>query len=213
MAREFSKNRNLKIVLALLIAGFTLINIFLFGYAVSFFKFQQVYAVQENIRYDLLALNLESEFLSECDDFTFATISQELDRAGRDLSLLETRLGKNHPQVLDEKKKYTILEVQHFLNMKKFEETCEVNLNLIMFFYSNEDDFESEANRIGRILSSLKESKPNEVMIYSFDYELDLRMIDLLKNNYNIDSRNTVLVEETTKIQNLKNINEISAIS
>jgi hypothetical protein len=77
-----------------------------------------------------------------------------------------------------------------------------------MFFYSNNQNFIETAERQGFILSNLKKQNAN-VMIYSFDYDLDFNIIDSLKKEYRIIAPNTVLVNEETKIKNLQNIEEL----
>jgi hypothetical protein len=152
---------------------------------------------------------LEKQIISSsCNLFDFYSYSKELDDMGSSLILLEEKYGKNDKRVLDQKKIYSMLEVQHFLFIKNYNENCKPKLNTLLFFYSNNNDFVNQAEKIGYILTSLKQ-KNNNVMTYSFDYNLDTSLIKILKTKYNITQPNTVIINEKTKVINPANIKDI----
>ncbi len=128
---------------------------------------------------------------------------------GKTLDILEDRFGKTDERVLEQKKKYAFLEVQHFLNIKKYNEECDENLTTVLFLYSNKGENENVAERVGYVLNNLKSKYPEKVMVYSFDYDLTLTMIDILKAVYNITSPNTLLIDEQIKIEEIKSIEEL----
>ncbi len=199
----------LKVLLAFLIATFLFSSGILIGYSVSYIKFQDVSNAQEEIKYDLLGINLEKEFITSCNPVILSTISSELDDMGKSIDILEQRFGKTDSRVLNEKKKYVLLEVQHFLIVKEYKETCSKNINIIFFFYSNSDAYENSrtAARIGNFLTELKNKNRDSVMIYSFDYELEMNMIKILKTKYDITNPNMIVLNENEKF---KGIDEIS---
>lgn len=204
--REFNKKL---VVLAFLVSTFIFLSGFLLSYMVTYSKYQSVSADQEEIRYQLLSLELEKELLSDsCDFFDPYRFSKELDKMGSLIGILEERFGKYDSKVLKQKEIYSMLEVQHFLLIKENNLQCDVKTPVILFFYSNLEDFVDEAEKIGRILSTLKNDN-SEIMIYSFDYDLDINLINALKFKYDIDARNAIVVNEETLIKNLNNINDI----
>ncbi|MEX0920392.1 MAG: hypothetical protein WDZ69_02305 [Candidatus Pacearchaeota archaeon] len=190
----------LRVLLAFLIATFLLITGFLIGYGVSFYQYQDVALQQESIRYDLLSIDLQGQMVDSCERVILSGISSELDEMGSRIGILEERLGKNHENVLDQKGRYTLLEVQHFLNIKEYNKECGENINTILFFYSNSDDFKEGAGRIGFILSNIKRKDISNIMVYSFDYNLDTQMIKVLKEIYGITSPNTIVINEEHNI-------------
>ena len=199
----------LKVLLAFLIATLLFLTGFLIGYSVSYLKYQDISQKQETIKNELLSLDLESEFLKSCSPSVFYSISSELDNMGGSLGILEERFGKNDKKVIEQKKGYTLIEVQHFLNVKKYVGECNKNITTIMFFYSNSEPYVDAGERIGYILNSLKSDRKEKVMIYSFDFDLDMAIIKILKDVYNVTSPDTVIVNEKTKLEGISNIDEL----
>jgi len=164
---------------------------------------------QERIKYNLLSLDLERQLLSSsCDTFNPHLLSSELNNIGSIVGILEDRFGKQDEKVLEQKKIYTMLEVQHFLLINDYNNKCEGNIQNILFFYSNQEEFKESAEKIGYILSSIKNNNP-EIMIYSFDYDLDSNLIEILKNKYFIEKPNTLVINQKTTVSMIKNIEDI----
>jgi len=199
----------LRIFLAFLIATFLFLSGFLVGYSVSYLKYQNIALRQDEIKYDLLSLDLESKFLESCDKSIFQSISTRLDEMGKMLNILEDRFGKLDEKVIEQKKRYTLLEIQHFLNVKKYKKQCKQNISVILFFYSNIKPYDNMGERMGYILNAIKVRNPEKVMIYSIDYDLKMGIIDILKNVYNITSPNTLIINEKIKLESVENIREI----
>jgi hypothetical protein len=199
-----------RIILAFFIATLIFISGFLASYMITYYKYKSVSLDQENIRYNLLSLQLEKELVSSsCELFDLSGISEELSNMGSIIGLLEERLGKRDSRVLDQKKYYSLLEAQHFLIVKDYNEHCNNSVPVILFFYSNQRDFLDEAERKGYILSSLKAQNP-EVMIYSFDYDLNTKIISLLMKKYKISEPNVVvIVNKDLKSEDFANLDEL----
>jgi hypothetical protein len=198
-----------RIILAFIIATLIFSGGFLLSYTISYTKYSSVAISQEEMRYALLGLELEKQIItSSCEIFDFQSISQELDRTGTIVGILEERFGKNDPRVLEQKKVYTMLEIQHFLLIKDYNEECIKEIPTILFFYSNEENYIESAEKMGYIISSLK-TQNKEIMVYSFDFNLNSNLITLLKKKYNIENPNTAVINEENNIENINNINEV----
>ena len=201
----------MKVFLAFLIATFLFSSGILIGYSVSYIKFQDISNRQEEIKYDLLGISLEKEFITSCSPVILSTISSELDDMGKSIDILEQRFGKTDARVLNEKKKYVLLEIQHFVIVREYKEKCNKNINLIFFFYSNSDEYEKSriAARIGNFLTDLKKNNQDNIMIYSFDYDLNMNMIKILKITYNITSPNVVMLNENEKFGGMSEVEQL----
>jgi hypothetical protein len=198
-----------RIVMAFIIANIIFFAGFYWSYSLYNNKYQSVAIDQEQIRYSLLSLELEKQLLtSSCNLPDFYSYSKELDNLGSSISLLEEKYGKNDKKVLDQKKIYSMLEIQHFLLIKNYNEKCKSKKNILLFFYSNDKKLVDEAEKMGYILTTFKQ-KNNDTMIYSFDYNLDSSLIRTLKAKYNVTQADTVIINEKNKMTNLVNINEI----
>jgi hypothetical protein len=198
-----------RIILAFVIATIIFFTGFLFSYSISYSKYQSILAVQDKIKYDLLALNLQGELISSsCDLFDLSSFSKELDNMGVTMAVIETRLGKNNIDVMGQKKIYSILETQHFILVQKHNSECNNSIPIILFFYSNDNEYVDNGETMGYILSTLKKETKN-IMIYSFDYDLDSDLVRTLKNKYKITEPNTIVINDNIKLKDVKNIDEI----
>jgi len=198
-----------RIFLAFIIATIIFISAFLISYGVSYSKSRSIAINQEKIYYNLLNSQLEKQLrVFSCDSFIPYQFATDLSSMGSLLGILEERFGKNDEKVIKQKEIYSMLELQHYFLVKDYNLECNKSLSTILFFYSNNENFIDSAEKMGFILSSLK-IQNKEVMIYSFDYDLDLNIIKLLKEKYEILQPNTVIVNEETKINDLEKIEEL----
>jgi len=210
MEREGNKINVPRVLIALIIAIAVLAFAFMQGYLISFLNYQKVSGIENTLKIDLLETQLSGQLLQNCNENAFALFSNELDESGALISLLEQRFGKTDENVLNQKKNYVLLEVQHFLAVKKYSEECEKDVDFVLFFYSNEDVYGNTAENIGKMLDSIKSQKDREVMIYSFDYDLNMDIIVFMKHLYGVSSPNTVVINEEFNILSPSNINEFS---
>lgn len=198
-----------RIILAFIIATIIFSAGFLFSYSLVYSKYQSVSISQEKIKYDLLSLQLEEKLIiSSCSFFDPYKISQELDNSGNMINIIEKRLGKNNAEVIEQKKFYSLIEIQHFILVQEHNIKCNNTIPTILFFYSNTHEYIDNADRIGYILSSLK-NENNNIMIYSFDYNVDLRLIDILKKKYNVTKPNSLVINGEMVIDGVNNLDEL----
>ena len=201
-----------KLILAFILGTLIFCSVFLLGYTISYYKMQATALVQEDLRYQLLSMTVSEELLNDsCKSFDPLRFSDERTRVGAIISLLEERLGKTNIQVLEQKKTYSILEATNFLYIKKHNDKCNNPVPIILFFYSNKEPYKTEAGRMGYMLTTLSNQMPN-LMVYSFDYDLDSDLISLLKENYNVTSPNNLVINEVTFTDNFKDIDAIKQV-
>lgn len=204
--RPLSTNRML---LSFLIATFLFTCGFLFGYIVSISKYNDISSIQENLKYELLAIEIQKEFLKDsCTNFDPSKISADLTEMRSTMVVLEERFGKTDERVLSQKKIYSILESQHFLFIKEYNEECGKKYDTLLFFYSNLGDYKNRAEALGLMIDKATENNDN-LMVYSFDYDLNSELVKTLKERYNIQQRNTVVINEKTILPNVKNVEDI----
>ncbi len=91
------------------------------------------------------------------------------------------------------KKDYTLMQTQHYIFTRKLKERCNFNYSIILYFYNSKCD---KCNDQGMILTDLKRKYANELMVFSFDADLDLSTIDAFKKIYNIVEFPTLIINE-----------------
>lgn len=168
----------------------------LIGNKISDAKLDSIDVLEKEIRIDVLGTELQYQLISEnpCNLSNPAQLTEELYDIGSKLDFMENQRGKNDPQVLDLKKYYSMLEVQHWLLLKKTKERCGEEYNLILYFYSNLGDCDA-CDQQGHVLNYIHEKYP-EVNIYSFDINIDNPVLRTIKELYEIRQPPTLIIND-----------------
>lgn len=197
------------LILAFIIGTTLFIAIFGIANYVSYSAYQRTSTQTNIIERQIGEL---SDFLNEsnCENDLLFESSRRLDDAGSKIGLIEREFGKNDKRVLEQKKLYTELEYNHFKIVKKINERCREDYDIIFFFYSNKKDYEDSSEEMGYILTIFKMQNPEKTMVYSFDYELESEIISKLKEDYLISDVPLVIINEnvTLKIKNIGDLNK-----
>ncbi|MFC1728404.1 hypothetical protein ACFLZ7_03000 [Nanoarchaeota archaeon] len=154
--------------------------------------------IYQEVRLDTLGAELQYQLFSEnpCGALDYVPFTEELYDMGEKLTFMEDRLGKNNQQVLDLKEYYSLLELRHWLFLKKALNDCNIGGNLILYFYSNKGDCSSCEDQ-GYVLSYIHNKYP-ETYIYSFDFNLDSSALKTLKATHNITTTPALVINEET---------------
>ncbi len=203
----------LRVLLAFLIATF----LFLFGLFIGFLAKGVItgssISIEESVRNDII--NLETLYLLEgsfpCNEEILSITSEKLDYLGNLITTLETKKGKDASDVLELKKLYTILETRHFLLTETRNEKCNQDFDIFLYFYSNEENCESEREKTAFVLTYLR-NKYDSVRVYSFDMNLDSDIISTLREEYQIKGCSAVILNNEKipfKIENSEDVEKL----
>lgn len=206
--RPFSSKR--RYVISFIIGTFIFLMVFGLSYSISYLEFQRVSNLQGVLAYDIFTHKLDYSLFDKgvCDDESFEKVSRDLNFQGRIIDDLEKSLGKDNKDVLFRKKFYTLIELEHFEFVKLLNQRCEFNIQTILFFYSNENRNLENSEDVGRMLTTVFKRSGN-IMIYSFDVNLDSELINELKKKYNIEEPQTLIINDKFTVLSPKNIDEI----
>jgi len=198
-----------RIVISFILATLLFFAGFWVSQLVSYGVLDRVNYSQEELREEFFNLMLQRDILADtCKIVEYKPFLNRLDEMQNYMETLERRLGRDDEGVLEQKKVYSVLLAQHFLFVEEHNEECEEFFPTVLFFYSNHPNYFDQAYSIGRILSSLKRQDRN-IMIYSFDYDLDSEVIGALKLRYNVTEPNIIIINEEEKLGGIEHINEI----
>ena len=180
-------------------------------------KINEIKNIESRISVDILASETQFSLLSElsCKDIGNSFLSRELATLGDKLAYTEQNRGSDDEEVLNLKKYYSLLQIKDFILMQKIKERCGRNPSVdglsIMYFYSNIENDCKDCQKEGFVLTKLREDYP-ELRVYSFDYNLDLSVIQTLINIYSIkDEQPAILVNDKVYygFQSIDDIKEI----
>jgi hypothetical protein len=143
-----------------------------------------------------------------CSQDSFKKVSNALGFQGRIIDDLERKLGKNDKRVLFRKKFYTLVELEHFDFVRTLQKNCGLNMTTVLFFYSNEEHLISDSEDLGKLLSVFYERNPN-MMIYSFDVNLDSELVGKLMYKYHVEEPLSIIINERHRVVNPKTIEEL----
>ena len=197
-------------VLAFLIGTFIFILGFILTYSISYLEYQRISNAQEKISYQIFQDKLKHSFFNEdiCSLESLKGISEDLGFQGRIIDDLEKKFGKNNEKVLFRKKFYSLIEIEHFEFVEEINKRCKARILTILFFYSNEKKDVKKSEEVGDLLSVVYRRNPN-VMIYSFDINLESDLIKNLKEKYEVEESPTIIINGKSKIVKPENVGQI----
>jgi hypothetical protein len=190
--------------------------IFLIGisitYSIAYFEFQRISNLQEPISYKIFEDKLHYTLFNKdiCLEKNYIAISENLAFQGGIIGQLEEKMGKKNKDVIFRKKFYSLILVEHFELVRLLNEKCDKKINTILFFYSNEEKEIDYSEDVGALLGVLYEQSNDDLVIYSFDINLDSRLIRSLKEVYDVSGPMNIIVNENQKLSSLNNLDEIS---
>jgi len=196
--------------IAFIIATFLFILIISISYYISVIKFNKISISQDELSYSIFEDKLDYTLFNKniCSEENLEKISKDLNFQRAVMYELENKFGKNNENVLFRKKFYLLVQLQHLEYLKTLEEKCGTKTNILFFFYSNNKEEIDESEKWGRILDVYQYKHPN-VMVYSFDSDLDSELIKKLKNKYDVSQPIEIIYNENVIITKLNSINDL----
>jgi hypothetical protein len=206
--RKFQSEK--RYIISFLIGTAIFILVFALTYSISYLELRRISSLQEDLTYNIFRDKLDYSLFDEgvCNDESFDKVSRDLWFQGNIIDDLEKKLGKDNENVLFRKKFYTLIELEHFEFIKLLNERCNLDVQTILFFYSNSNPNLETSEEIGRLLGVVHRRNEN-LIIYSFDIDLDSDLIEKLKEKYSIKKSPTLIINEEVKVEDPQNIFEI----
>ncbi|MFC1741668.1 hypothetical protein ACFL3V_03985 [Nanoarchaeota archaeon] len=161
-------------------------------------KMQQIDYIGQDLRTDTVAMELQYELIAEdpCEHINSTLLADELYEMASKLDYMENRLGEDNRDVRELKKYYSLLELRHWLFMKKTNKECNRSNALMLYFYTNEDDCK-KCKEQGFILTWARRNYP-DVYVYAFDYTIENAALDTVKRLYDVKGTPTIVVDKET---------------
>lgn len=207
--KKLNWGRHLTVLLATAIifaGGFYLSNTIVEKKIVAISKLQQGLSI------DILSLETQFSILNQapCKNLNESTLTKELFDISQKLESVGNTLGNDNPDFLMLKKYYSILEIKHWLLLKKTAKECKMNLVSIVYLYGDKKNCPNCEDQ-GFILTTLREKYPF-LRIYSFDYNLALAPLDTMKSIYKLKPELPILIMNDDEMYGIKSKEELEEI-
>ncbi|MEM2131062.1 MAG: hypothetical protein QXR96_00930 [Candidatus Woesearchaeota archaeon] len=196
--KELETNKTLnyyKLIAVFAITTLIFISGILIGNFFTNKKIDKIIMFENNIKNNFEATEIQYLLLTQepCNTDTIL-ITKELEEIGSKITYMENMLGFDNNEVMDLKNSYSLIQLKHYLLLKKIDKECNEKFNFILYFYSNKGDC-PKCEQQGFILDYIKK-KYNNTMIYAFDINNDNNALKTIKNKYKIEKTPGLIINE-----------------
>jgi len=196
-------NYEVYLIAILLAAMLFIAGIFIVDYF-SYKKLEDVSVYQKAISAFLvmseIKFNTFNESFSEYCDLSWEDVWYEKVEVGNLLTILESKLGKNDPAIIEQKKMYNEIQYRTFKIVDNINKNCSKGWDIILFFYTNDKksgDYERSELQ-GYVLDSIYNLDQDKVKIFAFDNgnlgDNELKLVE----QYNITSTPSLVINGET---------------
>ncbi|MEK6839518.1 MAG: hypothetical protein AABX72_01135 [Nanoarchaeota archaeon] len=189
-----------KHILALVITSLIFIIGLFIGLKISDSRLGLLQDFNEQQKADFESLQLQYAYLTTSNSSCLA-FKQALEQSVSNLENARVKLenyiqtSSNSESFLTQKRTYMLAEIRYWLLAREAEKACGKDTVNILFFYQDDETCDTCSTQ-GYVLTSLKDTFHNNLLIFSLDATSDEPMVTIIKNVYNITSTPSVVVDE-----------------
>ncbi len=186
MSKEQTPNYKKYLIVLLLTIAIFVFGLLLGSYT-STHKLQDVRSLQDDLRTQTLDIETQYSLATEdpCAFAAAAPLTTELYELSTRLDFMENLLGPRDSRVLSLKKYYSILELRHWLFLKRLSDECGTDAVLVLYFYSNEAEACPSCEEQGFLLTWLRKNHPN-VHVFSLEKDLAVGSVQAVQQRYGV---------------------------
>jgi len=201
-----------KYILVFFLTVLVFISGFLFSHFFNQKKLSSLNQIQKDLNLQLLSLETQFSILKEapCNKLNESTLTLQLYNISQRLKYISQTLGKDNPDFLRAKKYYSLLELKHWLLLKRAAQDCNWKFTFILYFYSDKKDCPKCQDQ-GVVLTYLRK-KYYFLRVYSFDWNLDLSALSALKSIYSLKKELPILIIDGKVYYGFKSKKELEDI-
>ena len=204
----FDKNRRRKkITILILIITFTA------GFFMGWFSnntiITEIELELENLNLDLRSFSEYLAFaeifnIDTCDESFIEFIGRNIQESGATLDAMEREGKLDTPRYTILKQRHNINQVIFYSELKKFQENCEHEKNVILFFFDGEKP--EDANKQGQVLNEI--IKTRDAIVLAMDYGYTAH-INYFYEYHEIRKLPTLIINYETKLEGHREKDEI----
>lgn len=209
MVRELSKKKYVAVYIITTLIFLVGVSI---GWQVNNYLMSDVRSGVDELRAQLIGFDLRNKIIGQNCDVSIDSILRDKYRIGNEVTELEERRGKKDREVLLQKELYQLTELNTWVVLKDRREKCGDKLDLILFFYSNEEknNLDKVSEDQGYILDDLW-INDSSIVVFSFDVNTQNPALESLIEIYNITIIPSMVINDKTH-SGFKNLYQIRQI-
>ncbi len=175
----------------------------------------------EDLEFELLDSKLRTNFYQLMgEDFCDIAIQDNLEfsdmiyEEGKKIEVY-ARFNRLGDKLIEEKKKYTLLKTEFWLNSILLRDKCNEDYETVVYFYLDDpedDDVKQSQNVQSRILGELKEKYGADIMLIPLPADLEVSVVDAFVELNDITMFPTVLINEEIKLEGLHSLEDIEKL-
>lgn len=188
-----------------------------FGYMLESSRVDKINEFYVESEMDLLDEKIQSDALDivdlNCEDAINANIlfADKIFSDAQKIQRFEDA-NKFNKDIIFQHKRFDLLRTLFWMNSIKIKGKCNANYQNVVYFYKyNEPTIEQKAKQevFSRILSDLKQEEGNKIMLIPISGDNNSTSVALLMKKYGIKVLPTILIDESTKVEQLESKEEI----
>jgi hypothetical protein len=187
---------NMKLLAVFSMATLIFLLGIIFGNFMSERKVGELQKLEQDLRTDTIAAEVQYLILADnpCTDIDTTLLTEELYQISSKIAYMENQLGGTNPEVVRLKEYYSLLQIRHWMLLKKIQSQCDQEYNLILYFYSNRGDC-PRCEQQGFILNYIRKKFEN-ARVYAFDINNQNAALNTLKNIYRVSETPSIIVND-----------------
>jgi len=192
-----------------------------FGMIVEHAREVKVQDKYRELSFELLDSRLRTNFydimgegfcdLAITDNLEFA---DKIYEEGKKIEIYE-RFGKLEDLLKDEKRNYALLKTEFWMNSVLLRDKCNADYTTLVYFY-RDDPISGEEKQMqnvqSRILMDLKEKYGASLMLIPLPIDLDVGVVELYVDRFDIDDVPAILINEDIKLEGVHSLEEIEKL-
>jgi hypothetical protein len=114
--------------------------------------------------------------------------------------------------IIFQHKRFDLLRTMFWMNSIKTKQDCNSNYHNLVYFYKYNNPSiaqDSKQKFFSDLLQQVKEKEGDNIMLIPIAGDNDIPSINILLDKYNITEFPTILIDEKTKLTDVKNVDEI----
>jgi hypothetical protein len=119
-------------------------------------------------------------------------------------------VNKFTPSLLNEKKRYALLQLQFWMNSIQLRDSCNTNYTTLVYFYSNDEKLTIDQNLQSAVLMDIKSKCGTQLMLIPLPADLDIETIGMITSHFGVDKFPAVLINETITLKGLQSEKDLS---